>query len=151
MSKAIELQSKVSNYAADLVQFGQVRTEEDRNAEYLKIMDASAQIDDAIFEVSEMLKAEQGKADAKTPKRSRGARESNPALDKMMDIGASLASSVTAVNNAVAASLALANTRIQTRKALETASTNAVHALVTAHGPAEVADDLSRINSILSV
>ncbi len=108
MTKAIELQSKVSTYAADLVRFGQVQSDAERNAQYLAIMDASSQIDDSIYDVSETLA---GKSSAKGAAAAHD--EKNAALEKMMDIGATLATSVTAVNNAVVKGLQLGTERVR--------------------------------------
>jgi methyl-accepting chemotaxis protein len=107
MGKAIELRAKVSTYAADLERFGQVETDAERNMQYLALMNASSQIDELIFETSEDLDVEAHGARPAKPPSTRG----EGALAQMMDIGASLATSVSTLNNAVSKNIGIAKAR----------------------------------------
>lgn len=144
MSKAIDLQSRVGSYATELVRFGQVKTEAQRNALYLSLMNASAQIDDTIFDVSQMIADDSSESAADKAARKTGA------LEKMMDIGATLATSVTEVNNAVSKSLQATATRLVRRAALEATATAAERATATGAG-AHLADAISGLRTVLSI
>jgi methyl-accepting chemotaxis protein len=116
MTKAIELQSKVSLYATDLVIFGNVQTDIERNAQYMALMNSSAGIDDAIFDVSEVLDAAKAKSAASSAKPQ--GMGGDGALAKMMDIGAKLAISISAVNNGVSKTIAVMKERGAQRRAI---------------------------------
>src|SRR5262249_41438495 len=93
MSGAIDLQDKVSTFARNLAAFGSVESEGQRNTAYLALMKGSSAIDDAMYSVSEAVKGDKG------------------ALARMMDIGATLTTSITAVNNEVTKRIATSSKR----------------------------------------
>src|SRR5262249_28519955 len=93
MTSAINLQEQVSSFAKNLAAFGTVESESERNTAYLGLMKGSSEIDDSMYSVSETVKGDKG------------------ALARMMDIGATLTTSITAVNNAVTKRIAAANKR----------------------------------------
>ncbi len=104
MTSAIAIEEQVSVFAAKLLTFQSVSNESERNASYLALMSASSKIDELMYDMSEEIK------------------ESDAALDRMMEIGATLASSVTAVNNAVSKGLAASVKRAEIRDTLNAAT-----------------------------
>jgi methyl-accepting chemotaxis protein len=104
MTSAIAIEEQVSVFAAKLLNFQHVSNETERNASYLALMNASSKIDELMYDMSEEV------------------QESDAALDRMMQIGATLASSVTAVNNAVSKGLAARTKRAEIRDRLATAT-----------------------------
>lgn len=145
MTKAVELKSKVSSYAAELVRFGEVDNDEERNARYLSLMSASSEIDDAIFEVSESIDtAKRGTRGAAPGMRGDGS------LAQMMDIGATLATSVNALNNAVSKNIDIAKARENQIGAISNVYRAAGRALsAKGHANADLFADLGRLNGVL--
>jgi len=70
----------------------------------------------------------------------------------MMDIGATLETAVTAVNNAVSERLRLAAARLETRAAFELAATKLQHAIAASdeREPATFVDSVDRLDTVLS-
>jgi len=146
MSKAVDLKSKVSSYAAELVRFGEVDTDEERNSRYMSLMSASSQIDDAIFEVSETIDVAKKSAGAPASSRMRD----DGSLAQMMDIGATLAISVNALNNAVSKNIDIAKAREGQIGAISNVYKSAGRALsVGGHANADLFADLGRLNGVL--
>jgi methyl-accepting chemotaxis protein len=101
MSGTVALEEEVSAFATGLVAFGGVANETERNASYLALMKDSAVIDDQMYALSQIIQGD------------------DAALERMMDIGATLATSITSVNNAVLKRLAAASKRAELRAGLE--------------------------------
>lgn len=97
MSGTVTLEEQVSTFATRLVAFGNVGNEAERNSTYLALMRDSAAIDDQMYSLSQIIQG------------------GDAALERMMDIGATLATSVTSVNNAVLKRLDAENKRAALR------------------------------------
>ena len=116
MSKSIELQAKVSTFASDLQRFSNVQSDLERNQQYLSLMKASSDIDDTIFDFSQTVDGSKNTKKAGKLAEARG----GSALVRMMDIGAKLASSVSAVNATVSKRLEISSRRYEQLKAIDT-------------------------------
>ncbi len=90
MRKASALDSAISHFEAELGAFRLVDKESERNARYLSLLDESAAIDDLIYDISDTIK------------------QDSAALDRMAAISATLATTISTVNNAVEQRIAAA-------------------------------------------
>lgn len=145
MSKAVDLRRKVLSYSIELIRFGEVENDEERNVHYLSLMSASSQIDDGIFEVSESIDT----AKVGTGRNSASMR-GDGSLAQMMDIGATLATSVSTLNNAVSKNIDIAKAREMQIGAISGVYKAAGRALsAEGHASADLFADLGRLNGVL--